>query len=205
MFGLFKKIFKKKKIMIDEELKSRYSTKSFQWIKGDNFGNVEIYKDIIEDDGLIFIEFTSGRRINLAIINEYMEINERGQILNDLTIQFEKQPEIQNPIVTPKIQSQIINTPDVKVIYKKELTPVQLILSKQKPNNIKLDINLKLNIPSKELYNTLVNSFEDAESDIVDFIVDNLDFEDVKAGIKGTLKELYKEAKKKPSNGSQKD
>jgi hypothetical protein len=70
--------------------------------------------------------------------------------------------------------------------------PIVSLLEKQKPNWVEVGINLKLNLPTKNLYNVLNSSFEDAEDEIIEFVVRDLDIEIIKESLRINIKDIYK-------------
>jgi hypothetical protein len=65
-------------------------------------------------------------------------------------------------------------------------------LEKQKPNWVEVGIKLKLNLPTKSLYNILTSSFEDADTEIIEFVVNDLDIEIIKDSLRQNIREIYK-------------
>jgi hypothetical protein len=70
--------------------------------------------------------------------------------------------------------------------------PIVSLLQKQKPNWVEVSINLKLNLPTKNLYNVLSSSFDDAEDEIIEFVVRDLDIEVIKDSLRINIKDIYK-------------
>ena len=64
-------------------------------------------------------------------------------------------------------------------------------MKKQKKNPVEVGIKLKLNLPSKELYSVLSSSFDDAEREIIDFVLDGVDIEDIKRALADSIKKNY--------------
>jgi hypothetical protein len=66
---------------------------------------------------------------------------------------------------------------------------------------VEVSIKLKLNLPSKELYGVLSTSFEDADKEIIEFVLDGVDIEDIKASLAQSIRSNYYsiEEKKKPA------
>lgn len=205
---LLKKIFTKK--MDIQQFEEQYKNKSFQWIKGDHFGKVEKYKSVAVDGNLKFIEFASGRRINYNLLKEFMEVGDVP--LKDLTPTVKNIPldedfateTITNPTpqpITREVQSkQAVFTTIQKVEVEKN--PIDLILDKQKPNEVELEIKLKLNLPSKELYDIMNGSFENVDENIVNWIFKNLNQEEVKESIKNGILDFYFEEDENEKNKS---
>ena len=62
---------------------------------------------------------------------------------------------------------------------------------------MEVSIKLKLNLPSKELYGVLSSSFDDAERDIIDFVLSGVDIDDIKASLADSIKKAYYVSEKK--------
>ena len=63
---------------------------------------------------------------------------------------------------------------------------------------VEVSIKIKLNLPPKELYSVLSVSFDDAEKEIIDFVLDGVDIEDIKASLARSIKKSYYEKSEKP-------
>jgi hypothetical protein len=185
-----KKNKKKKKMEINEqtlnEARSFYGAFDFQWIKGDDMGMDEKYKDVVLNGDLSFIEFQSGKRINSELLDEYV-------------IMLPAQPvkEIQASPIPAQIRS---NEPTTvtSIIYddnkiSQNDSPIYKLLKKQKKNMVDVSIKIKLNLPPKDLYTVLSGSFDDAEREIIDFVLDGVDIEDIKASLADSIKKSYYE------------
>jgi hypothetical protein len=198
--GIFSSLFnkkdkKKKKMEISEqtinEARSYYSAFDFQWIKGDDVGMDERYKNIVLNDEFSFIEFQSGKRINTELLEEYM-------------IMLPAQP-VQSAPVNPAPSPVRSNdqTTVTSIIYddsriQQNDSPIYKLLKKQKKNMVDVSIKIKLNLPPKDLYGVLSGSFEDAEREIIDFVLDGVDIEDIKASLADSIKKSYYEKVEKP-------
>lgn len=184
-----------------EDIKERFKSSEFQWIKGDYLSTTEDYKNVVNNGDSIFIEFLSGRRINLDLLEEYM-------------VYFPAQPKIAPPPVQqPPVQQPHHNPTSKKdstvtsIVYDEqsknanEDSPIYKLLRKQKKNLVEVSIKLKLNLPSKELYGVLSTSFEDADKEIIEFVLDGVDIEDIKASLAQSIRSNYysAEEKKKPA------
>ncbi len=190
--SLFKKDKKKKKMEINEQTindaRSYYGAHDFQWIKGDDSGTTEIFKTITLNGDISFIEFNSGKRINTELLEEFM-------------VMLPAQPkpaEIPQPHYNPPVQ---INQPSrdstvTSIIYDDSKnaqidSPIYKLLKKQKKNMVEVSIKIKLNLPPKDLYTVLSGSFEDAEREIIDFVLDGVDIENIKASLSDSIKKSY--------------
>jgi hypothetical protein len=201
MWKLLRKILRKKDKMenlqeidlemLDKELKPFF----YKWTKGDNNGQVCEYESLFKDpaSGIIWINFKGGTRINYNVMSEYMiEIDPIPQ--SNSTNQLQPITKAQNSRIPVQDQFPVKNVMladnrDSKVI---DENPIVSLLQKQKPNWVEVGIKLKLNLPTKNLYNVLTSSFEDAENEIIEFVVNDLDLEIIKESLRINIKEIYK-------------
>ena len=175
-----------------EELKTELSNSDFQWIKGEDAGMVEKYKSISEEGPLKFLNFQGGKRINLEILQEFMDIFPSSPV--DFGI---------NPAPVKNNSSQKVNESKVNSIkYDStvqigvEESPIYKLLKKQKPNWVNVNISLKLNLPTKSLYNVLVSSFEDADTEISNYVTEGVEIEDIRNAIAESIRTSFYETKK---------
>jgi hypothetical protein len=187
-----KKNKKKKKMEINEqtlnEARSFYGAFDFQWIKGDDIGMDEKYKNVVLNGDFSFIEFQSGKRINSELLDEYI-IMIPGQPTKDAPTNPIPIP-IQSRSNEPTTVTSIIYD-DNKIIQND--SPIYKLLKKQKKNMVDVSIKIKLNLPPKDLYTVLSGSFDDAEREIIDFVLDGVDIEDIKASLADSIKKSYYE------------
>ena len=198
--GIFSSLFnkkdkKKKKMEISEQTiddaRSYYSAFDFQWIKGDDMGMDEKYKGIALNGDISFIEFQSGKRMNTELLDEYM-------------VMLPAQP-VQSAPVNPTpspISRSNDQTTVTSIIYddskiSQNDSPIYKLLKKQKKNMVDVSIKIKLNLPPKDLYTVLSGSFEDAEREIIDFVLDGVDIEDIKSSLADSIKKSYYEKAEK--------
>lgn len=168
-----------------EEIRDKFKSMEFQWIKGEYLSGAENYKNVVANNNDIFIEFSSGRRINMDLLDEYL-------------VYFPAQPKI------PQAQQSAINETPIKkdstvtsIVYDdqskiySEDSPIYKLLKKQKKNLVDISIKIKLNLPSKELYGVLSTSFEDADKEIIEFVLDGVDIDDIKASLAQSIRSNY--------------
>jgi hypothetical protein len=168
-----------------EGIRDKFKSMEFQWIKGEYLSGAENYKNVVANDNDIFIEFFSGRRINMDLLDEYL-------------VYFPAQPKI------PQTQQSTINETPIKkdstvtsIVYDdqskiySEDSPIYKLLKKQKKNLVDISIKIKLNLPSKELYGVLSTSFEDADKEIIEFVLDGVDIDDIKASLAQSIRSNY--------------
>jgi len=204
MLNLLKRLLKIKKNMenveemdiefLDRELKPFL----YKWTKGDNSGSVCEYESVFKDPttGIIWINFKGGTRINYSLLNEYMM-----QIDSSSIVQSE-------PVIQHQIPVRNVMIAEAKIKNEVPDNPIVSLLQKQKPNWVEVGINLKLNLPTKNLYNVLSSSFDDAEEEIIEFVVRDLDLELIKESLRINIKDIYKSngtLRKSGPNGSTKN
>lgn len=187
MWNFFKKKKKMENIqeidleILDKELKPFV----YKWMKGEMQGKTCIYESVFKDatTGIIWVNFKDGSRINYSLLNEFMIQLDNNEIKPPVNPVREANTQTTKNII-------IGNSPAIK----KELeeNPIISLLQKQKPNWVEVGISLKLNLPTKDLYNVLTSSFEDAEEQIIEFVVNDLDIELIKESLRINIKEIYK-------------
>ncbi len=186
------------------ELKEELSQKDFQWIKGDKMGNIEGFKDVVCDEttGMTFVEFVSGGRINIELVGEYMDTFAASKVDYSNVNTAVAQPNIASIPQSTQAKVQKIQ-PQVSSIELEE-SPIYTLLKKQKENWVNVNITLKLNLPSKSLYNVLISSFEGAENEVIDYVTEGIDIEDIRAALGESISSYYEQAKKSTSQRAEK-
>jgi hypothetical protein len=173
-----------------DEVIDTYKNMEFQWIKGDDIGAIETYKNVAYAGDSYFVEFISGKRMNVNLVDEFL-MYYPAPPKKDLGISAEF-VEIPKPSSVTSIVYDEIPTKN-----ESEESPIYKLLKKQKKNSVEVSIKLKLNLPSKELYGVLSSSFEDAERDIIDFVLSGVDIDDIKASLADSIKKTYYVSEKK--------
>jgi hypothetical protein len=195
-----KKSKKKKKMEISQEtledIISKYSGMEFQWIKGEDMSVTETYKGVNSNGEDVFIIFNSGKRINLTLLEEYMVwFPANTRIPETPAINQEQIRAKAEPMVTSIHYS---DQPNVSF----DESPIYKLLKKQKKNTVEVSIKLKLNLPSKDLYSVLCLSFDDAEKEIVDFVLDDVNIDDIKRSLGESIRKSYYTASGKVDNAA---
>lgn len=208
--GWLNSIFTRKKNMelkekTLEEIKLDLSQKSFLWIKGEWMGSLEEYGDVESDEstGMTFLLFKSGKRINLDLLDEYLE-KYIGHPPSDIHTVVEDYSVSNNHLrITEGKNGNSHSKNQVSSAEIKE-SPIYSLLKKQKSNWVEVSLNLKLNLPPKNLYQVLVGSFEDADSEIIDFVTEGIDMDDVRSALADSIASYY-EKKKTTKNIAEND
>jgi len=152
--------------------------KKFQWMKGDRANQVTTLRDVSFDETNVWIEFVDGSRINYAKMDEYiLKVMDDSELL-----------EIKGtPVAEAKAKIPVAKR-------EANVSPIYALLKKQKPNAQTVDISLTLNLPSVELYKVLLESFENAEKEIVDYIVTDINVDIIKDAVKESIIKYYQSA-----------
>jgi len=195
-----KRIFSKRKNMdLNDktlpEMKEELSKNDFIWTKGEKMGNMESYKDVTSDPvtGMTFVEFQSGGRINLELLNEYMDFFPASKVdFSKLATPVQEHKPTQQPAKV-STSAKVVTSVDL------EESPIYTLLKKQKENWVNVNITLKLNLPSKSLYSVLITSFEGAEEEVIDYVTEGIDIEDIRSALGESISAYYEQPKKTTS------
>jgi len=191
MFERIANIFKiKKRNMSDnreeisvEILTNRFANHDFQWIKGENLMNVVSFDIVTQQDDEFYIHFKGGSRINYSILEEYMTWYPTQRV----------EP---RPAPTPAPQSQA-SVSSIKFgdagssVNEASQSPIYNLLARQKKKPVEIEFKIKVPLPSKDLFNVLTSSFDDAENEIVQFIIDSIDIDDIRNTLSKSIRENY--------------
>ena len=141
----------------------------YQWIKGDNAGDVVTIKDI----GDKWIKFNEGGRLAKDLQDEFIQ-----PLDEDIAGEFVNQPASNDPlnVSAPKkdihVETALPTTP----------SPIRVLFNKQKKNNkVKLLLEFPVNIPQKAVYELMSTSFDkDEVNDVLQsFILDQLSEDEI--------------------------
>ena len=144
----------------------------YQWIKGDNSGSIVTIKDT--DD-------------------QWINFNEGGKLAKDLRDEFLQvlDADIANEFIKP--QPIAIIPPTIEKVKPPIDSPIRVLFNKQKKNNkVKLLLEFPINIPTKGVYELMSTSFDKEEVDekLHDFIVDQLDGDEITDCLFNSIKSL---------------
>jgi len=197
---MFEKLFKSKKNMISEKVSMpivKQDTASnkkqiYQWIKGDNSGNVEYIKEEKLENNIHWIYFESGKRVNANLLNEYlMEVDSEDSALEIAVDEINTDPDYVPPIRKP---NPVAEATFKKIIEKSTLTesPLETLLKKQSSALKTLNVKVDIKLPNKNLYKVLESSFpdENIRNVIEKVIVDSIDINYIKSSIKDSIDNL---------------
>ena len=190
------------------EVKEELSKYDFQWIKGDKMGNVEKFLDVSPDEatGMTFVEFKGGGRINVELLEEYLDKFPATKV------DFKDESVITEPALEQSIQGNNLSSTSDKQASRNTVSSVQLeespiykLLKKQKENWVNVNITLKLNLPPKSLYNVLISSFDNADDEIINYITEGIDIEDIRSALADSISNYYDATRKSTSKSLKKN
>jgi hypothetical protein len=164
----------------------QYENRYYQWVKGDFIGRVETVKENLDENGLNFLIFESGKRINQDLLLEYMiEVPEYQARIAEESADI-KTGNSSNSISQPISQPQPTTS---------HISPVMLLLLNQKSESKNLiEVSLEIKIPKKEMIGVLKNSFGDEiEEDLYQYIHNQLDYSTIKEAVQEKIKKFIQE------------
>ena len=194
MFEKIKNIFKIKKGYMSENkedisvdiLNRRFANHDFQWIKGENLMNVVHYSNIVQQDDQFFICFSDGTRINYEILEEYMTW------FPSPVKEVKPKPKVAQSTTQSQASVSSIKFGDSpNVISEASQSPIYNLLARQKKKPVEIELKIKVPLPSKDLFNVLTSSFDDAETEIIQFIIDSIDIDDIRNTLSKSIRENY--------------
>jgi hypothetical protein len=169
-----------------EDLEKKYRGMLFEWIKGDLSGSTNTFREVKKIGDNFFIEFEEGGRINEDLVDEYTLFYPSP--VAGLPVASSTPPVEKSSSVTSIVYNESPSSLDPD-------SPIYTLLRKQKKNMVGISIKIELNLPSKELYGVLSSSFEDAESEIIKFVLDGVDIEDIKKSLSESIRKNYYSSK----------
>lgn len=185
-----------------EELHEKFSEFDFTWLKGDNAGDTERYTRMAGTPEHKFVVFQSGNRINVDLIDEFMTTFPKTPAILDF-----RGITTQSPVAAPPVSTSVQSISYIETKSQVETSPIFKLLEKQKKNMVDVSIQLKINLPSKDLYNVLIESFDGAEEEVIDYIINGIEIDDIKKSLSESIKKSYylkSEAPKPPTLKSKK-
>jgi len=193
MFESIKKLLFKKNTMSQEEisvdsLNQKFKNHDFQWIKGENMMNTVSFSHASNDGEDFFLNFRGGGRINYNLLEDYMTWfpSSMPVAISPVEVHETNKPQISQASIT-SIQYEDGPAKRMQAME----SPIYSLLSRQKKNPVEIQLKIKVPLPSKDLFNVLISSFDDAEQEIIQFIVDSIDIEDITNTLSKSIRENY--------------
>jgi hypothetical protein len=155
--------------------------KIFQWVKGDRVGEiVEWEGEIVSEEGVNFLVFQDGSRGNEALLGEFfLEINSINEPMIDA--EFMKPQESQRMIpreTNPPLQRVEAAMPTAVKVH-----PISTLLADSKKTKTTVNISLVAEIPPIELMRVLADSYDDGQEQVLNYLSNTIDLEDIKKQI----------------------
>lgn len=168
----------------------QYQNPYYQWIKGDNTGRVEEITGHLDENGLNFVTFKSGRRINESLLLEYMmEVPEYAAKAAEESALISKGSDL--PPVQHKPQGHNIQQP--QQVATKESPVIQLLKAQKIVDDVSIKISFEVKVPKKEMISVLKVSFgEEIEDDMHKYLSDQLDDAKIKETLEQEIKKFIK-------------
>jgi hypothetical protein len=166
----------------------QYENRYYQWVKGDYIGRVETVKDHLDENGLNFVVFESGKRINESLLLEYLiEVPEyQAKIAESATEPL--QENFQNT------QSLQISQPLQSTSKINDSAVMRLLVAQKNREDEQLEISLPIKIPKREMVQILQSSFgEEIVEDLYQYIIDQLDDSLIKEVVQNKIKKFITE------------
>lgn len=159
-------------------------TKIYQWIKGDNLGQVSRVAESQPDNKWLWFE--DGKRINPSLIKEYlMEIaDEESALKLDPVRGGNSEVQTMSIVTETKESSKSNNTPD------KELSIMGKMIEKMsKKNLVQIPININVSIPTPAIYEMLAEGMEkeDLDEEIIQAALSQLEINKLQEFIKDNI------------------
>ena len=167
------------------------SVKTFQWIKGEKAGSfVKWGGDIKDEDGMNFLLFDDGTRANEELLGDYiMEVpseNDPFYVTESMEAQYEKDRQAmagQLIDTTARLQQEAITAPGNLQVVQQTESPIAKLLKDSKKTKSSIAINIVVDIPPVDLMKVLSDSYEDGEKQVLEYLSNSLNVEDIKRQI----------------------
>jgi len=88
---------------------------------------------------------------------------------------------IEKEIVKPNVSKVVTND------------PVTIMLDKSKKVDTEISMDLTVSLPSKDLFNIIKTNFDDGDKKTLEYIINNLNIDDIKNSLKDALQTMYNE------------
>ena len=169
---------------MQEEIKTDVvKSEHWQWIKGDDSGDVVTFKE----EGPVWIEFNEGGRIATELRDEFLQPLDKdiaGEFINGTNSGIDPLGVSATPSVTISKQPKLII---------KDKSPVRVLFDKQKKKTeVNLILEFPVNIPSKGIYELMSTSFDSTEvnEQLYSFILDQLSEDEITNCLQDSIKSL---------------
>lgn len=141
---------------MEETIMAESQKVTYQWIKGDRFGDVVTVAEDQKDGKWLYFE--DGTRINPNLIQEFlMPITNPKEVLKVAEEAKPAQPTVQNQ--TEAVQSTVQN----QVESKEPSIMGKMIMKMSKKNVVNVPLKININVPTQQLYAMLAEGMEEED------------------------------------------
>jgi len=178
---------------VQETREDYFAKHKYEWVKTERSGDVCAFKEIVNENGTEYIQFTDNSRI-------------RTDLIGDIVLMYQHESEILGedlriPVGNPQIpRSNIVPPPVIQPhaerISEPEIDPVYAIIEKTKKKTHKLGLTLTVKIPSPELYAVIRENFENTDEVLLESVMEQVHESLLKDAVKRELHNIYSKRKK---------
>jgi len=166
-------------LIMPEENKNKENI-TYQWVKGDRFGDIVIVSEKQKDNKWLYFE--DGTRINPLLIGEYLlKIEKQNQKLD---VNNNNSSNTKNN--TTSTTEEPVNEPTIMG---------KMILKMSKKNVVNVPIQININIPTHDLYNMLSGGMEedDLNEEILSVALQQIEINNLQEYIKENVSKFLTE------------
>lgn len=170
----------------------------FEWIKSDKLGEQEISIGIIEENGMKFLQFLSGGRININLVNEFLTFigvvpEDKVEDIKNREKEKELQKSEKEKLDAEKEQQKAIKEKEIredKIKKEKNSFYFDVIDKAKKDTVINFNIGVEFPFISSEKIKMLSDIYGDEFNEtLVDYIYQSVSEEMIKNSISNSLKQ----------------
>lgn len=161
--------------------KTNQMQKTYQWIKGERAGSfVKWDGDITDDGGINFLSFTDGSRVNEELMNEYIiEVPSEEEPFYDVEFATPQPNHVPHVVVKQSQQEK----PKESTTVSTGNSLIANLLNDSKKTKTTVNIGIVTDIPSVDLMKVLADSYDNGESQVLEYLAIHLDIEDIRKQI----------------------
>ena len=163
-----------------EESADIFRGKSFSYIAGDFIGTKVKAERMVKENNNYFVYFSNSQRHSVKDIQSLLiEVDPYDDFMNI------------KPNSLQQNNDRHFNNQQVQQAKPVEFDPVIEILKKRKKKPVSLTITLELDLPPKELYNVLIDDYENVDDKIIDYLFTPENIVELKGFVKNSMVKYY--------------
>jgi hypothetical protein len=163
---------------VDKE-KEQEESIQYQWIKGDNIGNVVTFKEEKEEKGINWTYFTNGKRVRSDLLSEFLMVTGDAPIIDNSDLHPDPLKTL-NPIKST-------DSAESTKLKDDTISPIRSLIKKQSAKNKqKLSLDIEISIPKKDIYNIIRESYnsEEVDRELKEVLLEQLNTKEIKEQLK---------------------